>query len=69
MTTSAPAAPNAPAEAGVDGGLGFLARRGDDDALAGGETVRLDDDGKGLRGEIRLGARGVLEAAISGGGD
>ena len=42
---------------------------GDDDALAGGETVRLHDDGQGLRGEIGLGARGVLEAAIGGGGD
>ncbi len=51
-------------EAGVDRRLGLGARRGDGDALAGGETVGLDDDRQLLPGEVRLGGRGVLEASI-----
>ena len=44
MTSSAPAAPDRAAEHGVDGRLGFGDARRHDDALAGGEPVRLDDD-------------------------
>jgi len=53
----------------VDLGLGFGEARADDDALAGGETVRLDDDRRGeLVGEsLRLG--GIGEAGIARGRD
>ena len=42
---------------------------GDDDALAGGQPVGLDDDRRALRGDIGLRRGGVGEAAIGGGRD
>ena len=41
----------------VDGRVGLLARRRDDDALACGQPVRLDDDRRAALGDVRV--RGV----------
>ena len=66
MTTSAPAAPKAPAKHCVDGGGGSLAGFGNGHALAGGQAVGLDDDGDRL--PVEIGERGslVLEAPVGG---
>ena len=69
MTTSAPAAPNAPPKQSSIAALACLARLGDDYAFAGREPVGLDDDGQALRGHISLGRGRVVEAAIGGRGD
>ena len=44
----------------------LLDARGDDDALAGGKPVGLDDDRRALRPNIGLGRRGVREPRKSG---
>ena len=69
MTTSAPAAPNAPAKQCVNRGGSRLARFGDRDAFAGSQAVGLDDDRNRL--PVEIGERGslVLEAAVGGGRD
>jgi hypothetical protein len=36
----------------VDGGVRFFRRHGDDDALAGGQAVGLDDDGGALAVDV-----------------
>ena len=50
-----------------DGGLRFIKRLGDDDALAGGQAIRLDDDRRALFADIgqRIVSRG--EAAVRAG--
>jgi len=52
-------------EHGVDGGVGLIARRRDHHALAGGQAVGLDHDRRALLGDIGLGLRRVLEAAMA----
>ena len=42
-------------EAGVDGGVGSWRGRCDDDALAGGEAVGLDDDRRAVARDVGLG--------------
>ncbi len=69
MTTSVPAAPNAPPKQSSMASSASSRVCGDDHALAGGEPVGLDDDGQALRGHISLGRGRVVEAAIGGGGD
>ncbi len=51
-------------EARVDRRLGLGPRRGDRHALAGGETVGLDDDRQLFPSYVRLGARSIREATI-----
>src|SRR5262249_31962075 len=47
-------------EAGIDGIVGFLARRGDGDAFTRGKSIGLDDDGQGLSLDISFcGSRGA----------
>ena len=67
MTT--PAVGEAAGEDRVDGGLGLGERRRDDDALAGGEPVGLDDDRRGHPPQVVLRRPGRLEALIGRGGD
>ena len=69
MTTSAPAAPNAPPKQSSIASFAASRVCGDDHALAGGQPVGLDDDGQALRGHIRLGGGRVVEAAIGRRGD
>ena len=52
ITTSAPASPKPPLEHHVDGVLGLAHGLGDDDALAGGKPVGLDDDRRALAADI-----------------
>ena len=47
--------------------LGLVPRRGDGDALAGREPIRLDHDRQRLRLDVGLGGVGVGETAIRGG--
>ena len=55
MTSSAPAAPSAPPSMASIGRLGLGDARRDDDALAGGEAVGLDDDRRAPLAHIGLG--------------
>ncbi len=59
----------AAAEDHVDRRLRLGDRRRDDDALAGGEPVRLDHDGRAARAHIGLRRRGLGEALIGRGRD
>ena len=54
------------AEHVVDGGNCFIHGHGDDNALAGGETIGLNDDGRTLGGDIGPGGGGFGEAGIGG---
>ena len=51
----------------VDGGFGFRNRGGDDDALAGGKAIRLDDDGRAAAADIGPGRIGRSETLVVGG--
>jgi len=65
-TTSATRA-EAAGENHVDGIERVLDRHSDHDALAGGEAIGLDDDGRALFADIGLGGIGAGEALIGGG--
>ena len=69
MTSSAPAAPNAPPKQSSIASFAASRVCGDDHALAGGEPVGLDDDGQALRGYISLRRGRIIEAAIGRRGD
>src|SRR5262249_58791884 len=56
-------------EAGIDGIVGFLARRGDGDALTRGKSIGLDDDGEGLSLDISFCGSRVPDTLIGGGRD
>ena len=51
----------------VDGGQRLVERHRDDDALAGGKPVGLDDDRRALRADIAFRRRGIVEALVGGG--
>ena len=56
--------PERATEAGVDRGLSLSPRLGDGHALACGEPVSLDHDGKRLPRQVSLGGRRIGEAGI-----
>ena len=64
ITTSAPALAEFAAEHHVDGGERFLVSHGHDDALAGGQTVGLDDDRRALSEHIGSRAFAIGEMLI-----
>ena len=64
MTTRAP---GPSAKIGVERGLGLGEGRGDGHALAGGEAVGLDDDGRALGRDVGAGGVGVGEGLARGG--
>jgi len=53
----------------VDGGVGFVECHGDDDALAGGQAVGLDDDRGALLVDVGMGRGGIGEGLETGGRD
>jgi hypothetical protein len=64
ITTSAPAAPNAPSNIIVDRRFGLGQRHGDDDALAGRQPVGLDDDRRALFAHIGQRRLRLREAGV-----
>ena len=56
-------------EHGVDGGVRFLRGRRDDHALAGGQPVGLDHDGRALRVDVGMRGGGIGEGAEGRGGN
>ena len=51
------------------GGFGFVQVHGDDHALARGQAIGLDDDGRALLAQVGQGRLDLGEVAIGGGGD
>ena len=70
MTISAPAAPNRPSPSiASTAAMASSMRRRDDDALAGGEPVGLDDDRRAARGDVAPSPRRRRGSGIGGGRD
>ena len=69
ITTSAPAAPKAPAKQARHGGEGLLDGRGNRHALARGKAVGLDHDRRAVVPDVRGRGVGIAEPGVGGGRD
>ena len=69
LDDDAAAARRGVAEHRLDGGVRFVARRRDDDALARGQAVGLDDDRQRRRVDVAMRGGGIVEDVVGRGRD